>query len=65
VEGLTWADYVRARALVFPAAWETWADVPPTEYRRLTRNWRRWRQRRLKEVFRASQDEAATAVHGR
>ena len=56
--GLTWADYVRERGLVFPPAWKTWGDIPKEEARRLTRNWRRWRRRRLDAALRARADDA-------
>lgn len=46
MNGLDWADYVKARGLSFPEG-STWADVPRAEERRLTRNWQRWRTRRL------------------
>ena len=44
--GLNWLDYVTARGLRFRPD-TTWADLPPEEQRRLTRNWRRWQRRRL------------------
>jgi hypothetical protein len=47
--GLDWADYVAGRPERLPrGGGETWGDVAPTEYRRVTRNYQRWRERRLR-----------------
>jgi hypothetical protein len=47
----SWAAYVqghpeRLPRMVSTASSDTWADVAPGEYRRVTRNWRRWQARR-------------------
>jgi len=46
---LSWAAYVAGHPERLPRdrRGETWADVSPAEYRRVTRNWRRWQRRRL------------------
>ena len=44
--GTTWADYVEQRGLTFPEG-ATWEGTPTAERQRLTRNWKRWRQRRF------------------
>ena len=45
--GLNWTDYIAGHPERLPRApGDTWADVAPAEYRRVTRNWRRWQRRR-------------------
>jgi hypothetical protein len=45
----SWAAYVAGHPERLPrAAGETWADVPHEEARRVGRNWKRWRKRRLR-----------------
>jgi hypothetical protein len=49
---LSWAAYVRGHPERLPrpisgAVANTWGDVTEAEYRRVTRNWRRWQRRRL------------------
>lgn len=44
---LGWADYVAGHPERLPRCeFETWADVPRGEYRRVTRNYNAWRKRR-------------------
>ena len=50
---VSWARYIfghpeRLPRAVSAATANTWADVAPAEYRRVTRNWRRWQERRRK-----------------
>jgi hypothetical protein len=52
VTGLSWADYIEGHPERLPRSCSTavthaWDDLAPGEYRRVTRNWKRWRQRRI------------------
>jgi hypothetical protein len=52
VTGLSWTDYIEGHPERLPrssstAVAHTWGDLAPGEYRRVTRNWKRWRARRI------------------